>query len=1472
MASAYSEISGCPFAARHNQQPHIESNDPLEQINAGNFESAISLYRERDRNGTASAEDYALAAHAFRNTGDFGTAADWLQKAVDKAPEHRFAASWKRQIEANRVDAKNGAGILRPNRLTEAYLRTHPEDAYRSNPANWVLCNDFQRPGDYIPPKSLLNHLTNFKDSLISLALGPIGKLANSGATPGNAGRWTQRRIAILRLAALGAGRTWMEKRERDPDGERNDIVGQLAKPEKPPEWADSGYSPDGAYVSDQFGPGEGRVGQSFVDHGKPVGYRPRDRSRDPDLPSEAKVARAFGYRNGETVEAMTASFHAAAHLQQLVHDVAQTAPDNQRKHAIAVDPDSEVALLGVTHHWNRSDAPNALREDGEGMHGTTVWWDMSHIYGSDIETLAELRSFPDGTRVPGGKLYLEGMDAQGKGGLYLPVKEVETGTGQKHRQILTGFGRNMTAPLEAEHTLYVRHHNWVADILKSRYPDWSDNQIFQIARRVVTMTYAKIHTGTWTHTLFANEAVVNGLNANLFGRAERKLRHFDKKIYRPEQGTDPIAHGIAAGKLSKHKPEIKGNYFSKAYRFGHQIWVDQLKCPAIGEKVDSSTREVNMRSLRELDGHEFIKNEGLGSVYYYMMHTRLGAPVAGNTADFFRDMASEEGVLNLLEQEIRKDRQRGTPSWTEYQECHNIPPSEKWEHLFLDPSSPASQAKIRQLEKLYPKGITTLDAVIGLTLNEHRPEGLAITNEGFQTFVQEATSRIRKNPYLTEKWRPDEVSWTAINLVEAVDKEKLLYLHCPELRKWLERRETINTYEYAGTNARDNPEEHPLEANGIITWGDQNIRDMGLGDAWRDEHFKGDVPNYMLRIKHRGTTYIVDATEEAVLADTGGKGRVFGRDVLFEDPDGVTRRQLIDAVKAIRAENECPPLGYASPTHPEFVSGGLLNQDEVKILKAYRRKSQAESVQLLLGDQEGTSSRSVPARSSGWSRLAWALRKSFWNRLATFKFSKNEPAVIPAPPDDEQRLNVVSFASKFPSIPIPNIRVADRVPEDEAQPLKVGFYKFQLAMYKVFSPMQRGLPQIDAGPENALAEAYTRAHRKLFSPPVLPEEYRGELDLGRIAVASPYACYVARTSDGNFQWDLTELGGYEHHEGLRSLGVRVVFRLNAAQSALEATQIDCELGVCRPGEANWNLAKEIALCAATTDVSLVRHFNGVHLAAGGPLAIATRNELPAHHPLRRLLWPHVYGTQYSNEIVTRGQMVKGGDFPTIFSFTHRGMCRLFADTYEQYDVSVLSPARDAARRGILNAGFETPVLTNRLALFEVMRAHASRYLGVYYASDTELRADLHFRSWIDALEHLIPHGIRRLAGEDPTIEGAAELIAAFIYLAAVEHEALGTGLWNYQLWAAIQPVRIYKNGQRVPLDVYQRLVNANFNLNVKRTSLMEDFSYLALDDRGADCVRQFRRELEALQDQMEQEPFASWKMYPNRLEANINA
>jgi hypothetical protein len=955
---AASNLGGCPFSgflnleSKHNQDPNFRSSDPLAQINHGNFAIAISLYEAQAAQGPLSAEDCARLAHAYQNTGEFGKSSEWFQNAIDADPGHKLAKKWAKNVDLDAKADRAGVGVARPNNVTKEYLTTDPKELWANHPDNWVLCTDFKPANSFVPKKTIKNRVANFAQATFADLLQPLGTAAAWGASlaaklrgPGNAGHWTLIPFGIGKLAVLAHQREWMREHERNPDGERGEPVGGLES-SKAPAYAGT-VTPDGSYIDRRttkdgkiLAPAEGRVGQEFVAHGLPKYTEAKDESHNPRLPSPKAIAERFGYRNGRTIEANQASVHVTAHLQGLVHDVAQTAPDNVRKRPVEV-ADPELAALGITHRWMRADAHHPLHpESANGMHGTSVWWIMSHVYGNDIETVAKTRKFPDGKHVPNGKLYLEGMDGAGNGGKWLPI--VETADGKK--QILTGMGRNMTAPLLAEHTLYARHHNWTCDVLKERHPDWSDNQIYDVARRVVIGTYVKIHTGIWTYTTFANESIVEGLTANIFGRREKTRPLYSKapregrQIYRPEQGNHPIADGIAAGNVDKEQPEIKGKWFTKAYRFGHEIVPDEIYLPQIGEKtVKGKTETVNMRDLRELDGHAFIKERGLGEFYYGMMNTYMPAPVAGNTADFFQGMHTEEGMMDMIEQEIQKDRERGNYSWGDYQDAHNIPRHESFSDLFKDPTSEASRDAIAWLNEHYPDGISSMDSRLGLILNEHRPEGVAITNEGFQTFVQEATSRIRKNPILTEEWRPDVVGWTAINLVEAVDKEKLLYLHCPELREWLEKSGVKNTYEYVGTTPEEAPKDHPLHA--YLKFGDRDLKDMGLGWSWKDEHFQENVGNYMLRVDHAptGQSFVVDLTEREVRQDLDHDGRVQSREVLRTDPQGVSLKDIIAAAEAIRTENDIPWPGATSKSHPEFVSGFRLDQDEVNRLKKYK-------------------------------------------------------------------------------------------------------------------------------------------------------------------------------------------------------------------------------------------------------------------------------------------------------------------------------------------------------------------------------------------------------------------------------------------------------------------------------------------------------------------------------------------------------
>jgi arachidonate 15-lipoxygenase len=368
--------------------------------------------------------------------------------------------------------------------------------------------------------------------------------------------------------------------------------------------------------------------------------------------------------------------------------------------------------------------------------------------------------------------------------------------------------------------------------------------------------------------------------------------------------------------------------------------------------------------------------------------------------------------------------------------------------------------------------------------------------------------------------------------------------------------------------------------------------------------------------------------------------------------------------------------------------------------------------------------------------------------------------------------------------------------------------------------------------------------------------------------VASPFACYVTRAGDGTFTWDLRVLETFEHHPGLRSLGTVVTFERGAGNGRLAAVRIDSDAGSYTQSDPQWPLARRLAMTAASTHLSIVRHFGYIHLAAGGPLAVVTRNELPPDHPLRRLLWPHVYATQYSNDLITEDQLAPGGDFEGMFSLTHRGVCALIDATIDGFDFGTIDPDVDALRRGL--GDLATPSIDNRRQHHAVFLAHARRYLERYY-DDDRIAADEAVQAWRAELAKRVP-GTERVTGPAVGVEGVTRLTAAIMQLAAVEHEILGSGMWDYQLWTDAVPARVPADGTRPPVDVYQRLVNANFNLNVHRTALLSDFSDLALDAAGAEAFRTFRADLLALQAQFDASPSEPWRMEPKRLKANINA
>ena len=82
------------------------------------------------------------------------------------------------------------------------------------------------------------------------------------------------------------------------------------------------------------------------------------------------------------------------------------------------------------------------------------------------------------------------------------------------------------------------------------------------------------------------------------------------------------------------------------------------------------------------------------------------------------------------------------------------------------------------------------------------------------------------------------------------------------------------------------------------------------------------------------------------------------------------------------------------------------------------------------------------------------------------------------------------------------------------------------------------------------------------------------------------------------------------------------------------------------------------------------------------------------------------------------------------------------------------------------------------------------------------LRRDPETLAWLAELNSLIPNGV----GVNPasfTWDQLARMVASQLYLVTVQHEILGSFMWNYQLWTHRQPARIYEKLYRVSLWIF---------------------------------------------------------------------
>ncbi len=374
-----------------------------------------------------------------------------------------------------------------------------------------------------------------------------------------------------------------------------------------------------------------------------------------------------------------------------------------------------------------------------------TAWWDASQIYGfNELSQSRVLRDAKDPA-----KLALKSN--------YLPLLEPCADTQspdcavqpQWQGQESTGFPSNWNIGMSFYHNLFAREHNYFVDRFRQeqqtrpdedsglrnpdnpgqliKYSDVTDEELFQIARLVVSAEIAKIHTIEWTTQLLYDEPLFRGMNSNWFGlfnleedrvsmilrrilkKEENFFSHLSGRVANwfgmssdTDKGTtwySVLASGAGIFGLGNKKEtgalfwkrdawdlsnpdHVNGgiNHFGSPFNFPEEFPSVYRLHPLVPDLIEYREAEHPNRIVSKVPVVDTVRGKataqmherGLDNWALSMGRQRLGLLQLRNQPHFLQNLAmphldSPSGKLDIVALDIIRDRERGVPRFNEF-------------------------------------------------------------------------------------------------------------------------------------------------------------------------------------------------------------------------------------------------------------------------------------------------------------------------------------------------------------------------------------------------------------------------------------------------------------------------------------------------------------------------------------------------------------------------------------------------------------------------------------------------------------------------------------------------------------------------------------------------------------------------------------------------------------------------------------
>ncbi|KAF8791141.1 peroxidase-like isoform X1 [Argiope bruennichi] len=273
---------------------------------------------------------------------------------------------------------------------------------------------------------------------------------------------------------------------------------------------------------------------------------------------------------------------------------------------------------------------------------------DGNFVYGSTQDVASRLREFHGG-RLKTNQVYAElGLKD------LLPMKMVEKDVGcmARPRNVYcfdAGDERvNEQLMLTVMHTMMMREHNRVADILSHVNPHWDDETIYQEARHIVAAEIQHITYSQFLPMVIGKQTVM-------------------------KYGIEPLKHGYFDGYSPKVNAGIRAAFQSAAFRFGHSLLPDVIeRYNKFHEKIDSLRVSTVLRQPFNLYKPGIVDTFLLGLIN--QKANAMDPEVTTEVTNHLFEKPGEGFGMDLAAMNVQRAREHGVPGYIKYREYCGMP------------------------------------------------------------------------------------------------------------------------------------------------------------------------------------------------------------------------------------------------------------------------------------------------------------------------------------------------------------------------------------------------------------------------------------------------------------------------------------------------------------------------------------------------------------------------------------------------------------------------------------------------------------------------------------------------------------------------------------------------------------------------------------------------------------------------------